>query len=112
MANIQLTWTALTPDPGDVDSLEVYVCEPGATSAKTTEAQFQTALDAIHGGATPLAQELRLVEASLPWDAATTSSSDVVTTSGTYYYCVAAKNAAGYKVGDDSSNLAVSSVTV
>lgn len=112
MANIQLTWTALTPDPGDVDSLEVYVCEPGATSLKTTEAQFQTALDAIHGGATPLAQDLRLVEASLAWDAATTTSPDVVTTSGTYYYCVAAKNAAGFKVGDSSSNLAVSSVTV
>ena len=95
-----------------MDSLEVYVCEPGATSHKTTEAQFQTALDAIHGGATVLSQDLRLVEASLPWSAATTSSSDVVTTSGTYYYCVAAKNAAGYKVGDGSTNLAVSSVTI
>lgn len=113
MANIQLTWTALTPDPGDVDSLEVYVCEPGATSAKTTEAQFQTALDAIHGGATPTAQELRLVEDGLAWDAAATSSSDVVTTPGTYYYCVAAKNAAGFKVGDGTgTNLAVSSVAV
>lgn len=112
MANIQLTWTALTPNPGDVDSLEVYVCEPGAPSVKTSESDFQTALDAIHGGATPLAQDLRLVEASLAWDAATTSSSDVVTNSGTYYYCVAAKNAAGYKVGDGSANLAVSSVTI
>lgn len=112
MANIQLTWTALTPDPGDVDSLEVYVCEPGATLAKTTESEFQTALDAIHGGATPLAQELRLVEDGLAWNAAATSTSDVVNTSGTYYYCVAAKNAAGFKVGDGTTNLAVSSVTV
>lgn len=113
MANIQLTWTALTPNPNDVDSLEVYVCEPGATSHKTTEAQFQTALDAIHGGATPLAQELRLVEGGLAWNAATTTGPDVVNTSGTYYYCVAAKNAAGFKVGDGTgTNLAVSSVAV
>jgi hypothetical protein len=112
MANIQLSWTALTPDPGDVDSLEVYVCEPGATSAKTTESDFQTALDAIHGGATHLSQELRLVEASLAWGASSTSSTDSVSASGAYYYCVAAKNAAGYKVGDGSSNSAVSSVTV
>lgn len=112
MANIQLTWTALTPDPGDVDSLEVYVCEPGAGSVKTTESDFQTALDAIHGGATPVDQDLRLVEASLAWDAATTSSSDVVSAAGNYYYCVAAKNAAGYKVGDGSANSAVSSVTI
>lgn len=112
MANIQLSWTALTPDPGDVDSLEVYVCEPGAASIKTTESAFQTALDAIHGGASPLSQDLRLVEASLAWDAANTSSTDSVTATGTYYYCVAAKNAAGYKVGDGSTNLAVSSVAV
>jgi hypothetical protein len=112
MANIQLSWTALTPDPGDVDSLEVYVCEPTATSIKTTESAFQTALDAIHGGATPDTQDLRLVEASLAWNASSTLNPDSVSATGTYYYCVAAKNAAGYKVGDGSTSSAVSSVTV
>ncbi len=111
MANIQLSWTALTSDPGDVDSLEVYACDPGGTS-KTTEAEFQTALTAIHSGNTPVSQGLRLVEDSLAWNDSATTSSDSVSTSGTYYYCVAAKNAAGYKVGDGSSNSAVSSVTV
>jgi|13_taG_2_1085334.scaffolds.fasta_scaffold00231_2 hypothetical protein len=112
MANIQLSWTALTSDPGDVDSLEVYVCEPTAATIKATESDFQTALDAIHGGAALSTQELRLVEASLAWDASSTTSPDSVSATGTYYYCVAAKNAAGYKVGDGSASLAVSSVTV
>jgi hypothetical protein len=114
MANIQLTWTALTSDPGDVDSLEVYVCEPGANTLKATEAEFQTALDAIQAGSNAAAQDLRLVEGGLAWNAAATTSSDPATASGIHYYCVAAKNAAGYKVGDGDGTTppAVSSVTV
>lgn len=88
MANINVTWTALGSGVTDVDSVEVWRCDD---LSKTSESDFQTALDGDKTGIT-------LVEGGLSKTSDTITTPDEIFT-GTYYYCVAAKNTGGYKVG-------------
>ena len=110
MANINITWTNPV-DVSDIDSYEVYHCD--LVNHKTTEAEFQTALDAIHGGATVASQDLVLVESGLATTATAISNaySTDTTGAGTYHFVVAAKNQGGYKVGNGDGT-AVYSLTV
>lgn len=99
MANINISWTN-PADVSDIDSYEVYHCD--LVNHITTEAGFQTALDAVHGGATPASQNLVLVESGLATTATAISSaySTDTTGAGDYHFVVAAKNQGGYKVGN------------
>jgi len=95
MANINVTWTALGAGVGDVDSVEVVRCADGS---KSTEAQFQAALDAVHPGNDYTSNGLVSVEKDLAKTSSALTTPDSVS-AGTHYYCVAAKNTGGYKVG-------------
>jgi len=100
MANINVTWTPLTVDPGDIDSLEVYRCD--GVNHLTTEAEFQTALDEVSGGATLASQNLVEVATGLAWNAENIGPAHTIAGTGSevnYHFCVAAKNQGGYKVG-------------
>lgn len=112
MANINISWTN-PADVSDIDSYEVYHCD--LVNHITTEAGFQTALDEVHGGATPASQNLVLVESGLATTATTISSatgySTDTTGAGTYHFVVAAKNQGGYKVGNGDGT-AITSLTV
>ena len=100
MANIKLNWTNPT-DVSDIDTFEVYVCDTNVH--KTTDAEFQTSLDAIHAGTSTVGGEnLVLVQ-----DNIATNVDEILswTTSmtGNHHFVIAAKNQGGYKVGDGSS---------
>ena len=99
MANINITWNN-PADTSDIESYEVYHCD--LVNHITDEAGFQTALDAVHGGATPTSQNLVVVETGLANTATSISSaySTNTTGAGTYHFVVAAKNQGGYKVGN------------
>ena len=105
MANINVSWTALPSDPGDIDSLEVFRCD--GVNHIDNEAGFQTALDSYHGGATLASLNLVEVATGLAWDAANIGSTPhTIAGTGsdvTYHFCVAAKNAGGYKVGSSAT---------
>ena len=88
MANIQINWTPYSPDPGDVDSVELY----RSTTINNEEA-FQTALDNGTAGA-PIATFTDITVAS--------THTDLSVSADTYYYCLAAKNSGGYNVGADT----------
>ena len=100
MANIKLTWD-VPGDVSDIDTFEVYVCDTNVH--KTTDAEFQTSLDAIHAGTSTVGGEnLVLVQ-----DGIATNVDEILswTTSmtGMHHFVIAAKNQGGYKVGDGSS---------
>ena len=100
MANIKLTWNAPT-DVSDIDTFEVYVCD--TVNHKTTDAQFQASLDAIHAGTSTVADEnLILVQDEIATNVVEIASW-TTTMTGFHHFVIAAKNQGGYKVGDGSS---------
>jgi hypothetical protein len=100
MANIKLTWDVPT-DVSDIDTFEVYVCD--TVNHKTTDAEFQTSLDAIHAGTSTIGGEnLVLVQDNIATNVAKIDSWTTSMT-GMHHFVIAAKNQGGYKVGDGSS---------
>jgi hypothetical protein len=104
MANINVKWTGLTVDPGDIDNVQVY-----RSTTKNSEAAFQTSLSAINAGTSDLTTEgLLQVGSDLAWNAGSVTDSGVST--GDYYYAVVAKNQGGYKVGSENSGSELTAV--
>lgn len=101
MANININWNNPT-DTGDIDTYEVYVCD--LANHKTTDAEFQTALDLIFTGQTVPSQNLVLVEAGIAKTRTSITSWSGSTGSGTHHFAIAAKNSGGYTVGDGTSS--------
>ena len=100
MANIKLTWD-VPADVSDIDTFEVYVCD--TLNHKTTDAEFQTSLDAIHAGTSTVGGEnLVLVQDNIATNV-TEIASWTTTMTGMHHFVIAAKNQGGYKVGDGSS---------
>lgn len=106
MANINVSWTPLANTVTDVDSIEVYRCDD---LSKTTESEFQTALDSYFSDSSTndlASLNLVEVETGLGATSQTLTSADSVSpqVTTTYYYCVVAKNQGGYKVGNGSGD--------
>lgn len=101
MANINITWTNPL-DVSDIDTYEVYVCD--LNDHKTTDAQFQTALDQIFAGTSTVpAENLVLVEDNIAKTRNSISSWSGSAGVGNHHFAIAAKNSGGYKVGDGTS---------
>lgn len=106
MANINVSWTPLANTVTDVDSIEVYRCDD---ASKTSESDFQTALDSYFSDSitnTLASLNLVAVATGLGATSSTITPADSVspTVDTTYYYCVVAKNQGGYKVGNGSGD--------
>ena len=100
MANINVT-LAVPTDVSDIDTFEVYVCY--TVNHKTTDAEFQTSLDAIHAGTSTVGGEnLVLVQDNIATNV-TEIASWTTSMTGMHHFVIAAKNQGGYKVGDGSS---------
>ena len=102
MANINVTWTTNPVDTSDIASYEVYVCDGSPAGHFTTDAEFQTKLDAIHGGATVASQGLDLIESITDLNATSITAPHTLS-AGSYHFGIASKNQGGFKVGDGSS---------
>ena len=101
MAKINISWTTNPVDTTDIDSYEVYVCDATASGHFTTADQLQTKLNAIQGGSNAAAEGLELIERTSVTALSTTSPKELA--AGSYHFGVAAKNAGGFKVHDDTS---------